>query len=379
MKVALVHDYLKEYGGAERVLEAFHEIWPKAPLYTTVYLPEFLGPHRRRFATWDIRVSWLQKIPYIEKVISPIRFFTPWVFENIDLSDFDVVIVSATGAYFPNLIVRKPKTLHICYCHTPPRYLYGYPTARDWQRYLLGRMAAGLLNHYLRQIDFLSYQRPDYLIANSLEVKKRIEKFYRREAVVIPPPVEIKLKLKNQKSKKEIKRKKYFLAGGRLARAKRIDLAIAACNELRLPLKIFGKGFAGYDRELKKLAGPTVEFLGEISDEELAKLYQGAKALIYPSEAEDFGIMPVEAQSFGLPVIALNQGGIKETVFDGKTGILFEEPTAESLIKAIKRLENQSIRPDECIKNAEKFSKKRFILAIKKFINSKLKSSINLC
>src|SRR3989344_6721221 len=150
MKVALIHDYIKEYGGAERVLEALHEIYPEAPVFTTVYLPEFLGPHKERFSNWDIKTSWLQKIPYIEKLISPIRLISPWVFENWDFTDFDLIIVSATGAYFPNLIVRKPEILHLCYCHTPPRYLYGYPTARNWKKNLIGRLIGEWLNHDLR-------------------------------------------------------------------------------------------------------------------------------------------------------------------------------------------------------------------------------------
>ncbi len=371
MKVALVHDYLKEYGGAERVLEALHEIWPEAPVYTSFYLPEFLGPHRERFKSWNIRTSWLSSVPFISKFVSPARLFSPWVFENFDFTEYDVVIVSSTGAYFPNLIVRKPETLHFCYCHTPPRYLYGYPTARNWQKHALGRFIGGVINHHLRQIDFISAQRPDFFIANSNETKRRIEKFYRREAVVIYPPVDIELKIKDFKLKVKNNYKNYYLTGGRLARAKRIDLAIEACNKLKLPLKVFGKPFADYEKELHNLAGPTVEFLGEVSDSELSALYQGAKAFIYPAEEEDFGIMPVEAMFAGTPVIALNQGGLKETVISGKTGILFTQPTVESLILAIKRFNRLTIRKEDCIKQAKKFGRERFKKEIVKFILSK--------
>jgi glycosyltransferase involved in cell wall biosynthesis len=382
MKIALVHDYIKEYGGAERVLEVLHEIWPQAPVYTTVYLPKFLGPHAERFRNWNIITSWFQKIPFVEKLISPLRLLTPWVFGNWDFRGYDVVVVSATGAYFPNLIVRKPTTLHICYCHTPPRYLYGYPTARDWQKYLLGRILAALINHRLRQVDFISYQRPDYIIANSFEVKRRIEKFYRREATVIYPPVElassklassVQLKKNKKLDASHLDAKRYFLAGGRLARAKRIDLAIEACNRLKLPLKVYGRAFADYGDKLEKIAGPTVEFLGEVSEEELVGLYQGAKALIYPSEYEDFGIMPVEAQSFGTPVIGLAQGGVKETVIDGKTGVLFDEPTVESVVKAIKKLSKLEIKEKDCINNAKKYSKERFKREIMNFVTTKFK------
>jgi glycosyltransferase involved in cell wall biosynthesis len=371
MKVALVHDYIKEYGGAERVLEALHEIWPEAPVYTAFYLPGFLGPHKERFYKWDIRSSWLSKVPYIAKFMSPARLLTPWIFENLDFTEYDLVIVSATGAYFPNLIVRKPNTIHICYCHTPPRYLYGYKTSRNWQKYKTGRIVGGVVNHHLRLIDFISAQRPDFFIANSHETRRRIEKFYRREAIVIYPPVDIKAGIKKQKSTTQ--KKNYFLAGGRLARAKRIDLAIEACNKLKLPLKVFGKEFAGYGEELKEIAGSTIDFLGEVSDDKLVELYQGAKAFIYPSEEEDFGIMAVEAMAAGTPVIALNQGGLKETVISGKTGILFEEPTVDDLTEAIKKFNHLSIQKDDCIKQAKKFGKERFKKEIVNFINSKFK------
>lgn len=381
MKVALVHDYIKEYGGAERVLEALHEIWPDSTVYTTLYFPQYLGPHRERFKEWNIVSSSLQSIPFAHKLISPLRVWSPKIFENWDFNDYDLVLVSATGAYFPNMIVRKPNVMHVCYCHTPPRYLYGYPTARNWKKNRLAKIAGELLNHNLRYTDYLSAQRPDYFISNSIETKRRIWKFYRREAEVIYPPVDISVKGKAESVKKQfnpspftLHAKRYYLAGGRLARAKHIDLAIEACNRLKLPLKVFGKSFADYGEELKKISGPTVEFVGEIADEELAKLYRGAKALIYPSEYEDFGIIPVEVQSHGVPVIGFNQGGVKETVIDGKTGVLFDELNTESIIKAIQRLSSRAIKPEECVNNAKRFGKERFKREILNFINAKIKN-----
>ena len=370
MKLAIVHDYIKEYGGAERVLETLHEIWPEAPVFTTVYLPQFLGPHRKRFENWDIRTSALQNIPFIEKLISPVRLLTPWVFENWNFEGYDIVIVSATGAYSPNLIVRKPSTIHICYCHTPPRFLYGYPTARNWQNNVFGKIAGNLVNHRMREIDFISAQRPDFFIANSNEVRRRIEKFYRREATVIYPPVNIQITDNRQQI---TKKKNYYLAGGRLARPKHIELAIEVCNKLKLPLKIFGRGFAGYENELRLVSGPTVEFLGEVDEDKLTKLYQEGKALLYPSEQEDFGIIPVEAMSFGLPVVGLSQGGVKETVVDSRTGILFEELTPDSMIKAIKRFEKTVLKKEDCLKQAQKFSKERFKREMKNFVETKFK------
>jgi glycosyltransferase involved in cell wall biosynthesis len=365
MKVAIIHDYIKEYGGAERVLEALTEIWSNAPIYTTVYLPKFLGPHQDRVKNWKVIPSFLQKIPFKEKLISPFRLIAPLVFDNLDLSDFDVIIVSATGAYNPNLIVTKPETLHICYCHTPPRYLYGLPTARDWKKHWWGRVAGELVNHFLRQVDFLSAQRVDYFIANSVNTANRIKKFYRRDCVVVYPPVETS----KQISDIRYPISEYYLTGGRLARPKHIDIAVEACTKLNLPLKVFGRMFADYGEELKKLAGPTIEFLGEVDEKQKAELYAGCKAFIFPAEEEDFGIMPVEAMSFGKPVIALKQGGVLETVIDGKTGTFFEQPTVESLVSKLQSFKAAEFKPEDCRKQAEKFSKERFKTEILDFVN----------
>lgn len=367
MKVALVHDYIKEYGGAERVLETLHEMFPDAPVYTSVYLPNYLGPHKERFKNWKIKASILQWLPFKAKLISPMRLIAPFIFKQMDFSNYDVVIVSATGAYQPNLI-QAGKAVHMCYCHTPPRYLYGYPTARSVGPIM--KPFVHIANHFLRILDFESSQNVDHFIANSKETARRIKKLYRRDSVVIYPPVEIpssKSKIQITKSKKE-----YYLAGGRLARAKRIDLAVKACTELGVPLKVFGKAFAGYGEELKSLAGPTVEFLGEVTDQEKWKLMAHARAFIFPAEFEDFGIVPVEAMAAGTPVIALRSGGVQESVIDGKTGVFFDEPNVESLKKAIKKFEKMKIKPEECRKQAEKFSKDRFEKGILTFIKSKV-------
>lgn len=372
MKVALVHDYIKEYGGAERVLETLHEIYPKAPIYTTLYLPQFLGPHRKRVEKWNIKTSVLDLVPFRAKLISPFRVIAPFIFKGRDFSKFDVVIVSATGAYTPNLI-KKGKAVHLCYCHTPPRYLYGYKTAREWKKNPALRVLAEIANHVLRMVDFESAQNVDFFIANSAEVAGRIKKFYRRDSKVIYPPVDIpKLSGINHSRGEE---KSYFLVGGRLARPKRVDLAISACKKLNLALKVFGKEFAGYGEELKNLAGPTIEFLGEVTDEEKWKLMRGAKAFIFPAVDEDFGITPVEAQAVGTPVIAYRSGGVVESVLEGKTGVFFEgqgEPLVDSLVSAIKRFEKMKIKPEDCIAQAKKFSKERFKREIKDFVGAKI-------
>ncbi len=384
LKVALVHDYIKEYGGAERVLEALHDIFPEAPVYTSAYMPSFLGPHRERFESWDIRTSFLQNIPFKEKLISPFRIFSYWVFRMFDFSEFDVVIVSATGAYFPNAIRKKFKNnkelIQICYCHTPPRYLYGYATARDWKRYRIFAILGEIVNHFLRMVDFGVSKKVDYYIANSQEVAGRIRKFYRREAVVIYPPIEIqnsKLQIpnNNQNSKFKIQKGEYYLTGGRLARAKHTDLIIRACEELDVPLKVFGRGFGGYESKAFKSSSlkSKVELLGEVTDEEKMELMRGSRAFIFAGEDEDFGIVPVEAMGVGVPVIAYKSGGVKETVVEGKTGVFFDELSSESLKEAIKRLEQTKIFASDCRKQAEKFGKERFVKEIEEFVKSKIK------
>jgi len=368
MKVALVHDYIKEYGGAERVLEALHEIWPEAPIFTTVYIPSYLGPHQERVAKWDVRPSILQYIPFRAKLLSPFRLIAPIIFKLMDFSKYDVVIVSAAGTYVsPNLIKTKPKAIHICYCHTPPRYLYGYPTAAPWDEVKWRRILkifGQIPMHFLRMIDFYAAQKADFFIANSQNTAQRIQKFYRREAVVIYPPVDVSPSLLTISHKSS----SYFLAGGRLARPKRVDLAILACNKLRLPLKVFGRAFAGYGEELKQMAGSTVEFLGEVTDREKAKLLAGCRAYIFPAEEEDFGISPVEALAFGKPVIALRQGGVLESVIEGKTGEFFDKPTTESLVEVLKNFKPGKYKPEDCRLQAEKFSKERFKKEIKDFV-----------
>lgn len=381
MRVAIVHDYIKEYGGAERVLESLHNVFPNAPIYTSVYLPKYLGPHRERFEKFDIRTSWVQNLPFKAKLISPLRLIAPLIFDSFDFSKFDVIIVSATGAYNPNFIDKK-SAIQICYCHTPPRYLYGYATAREWKKNILTRIIGNLSIHFLRIIDHKSSQNVDYFIANSNNTAARIQKFYRKDSVVIYPPVSLassklasSVQLKDRKlNANKLEARGYYLAGGRIARAKNPDLIIRTFLKNGLPLKIFGKSFGGYEKEigdLLKEKGSNVEYLGEITDEEKDRLMKGAKAFIFASEDEDFGIIPVEAMMNGTPVIAHKSGGVLETVIDGKTGLFFDEFTVESLNTAIKKfndLNHQSMR-ENCIKQARKFGKERFEKEIKEFVD----------
>lgn len=375
MKVALVHDYIKEYGGAERVLEALHELYPAAPVITSVYLPEYLGPHKERFASWDIRTTWLQKVPFKHKLISPFRLLVPFAFKRFDFAGFDVIISSATGAYFPNT-VQKGKAKLICYCHTPPRYLYGYATAREWKKNVFFRLLGETANHFLRQVDAGASKNVDYYLANSHEVAGRIKKFYRRNATVIYPPVEI-IPVHEKKQPHHTSAEGYFVTGGRLAKPKHVDLLIKVCNALTLPLKVFGKGFAGYGEELRKMAGPTIEFVGEVADTEKLRLMAGAKAYLFASEDEDLGITPIEAMGEGIPVIAYRSGGVQETVVEDNpstssgsaTGMFFDALTVESLKQALREFENRKFDPQVCRDRAKRFSKERFKTEIQLFIS----------
>lgn len=371
MKVAIVHDYIKEYGGAERVLESLHNTFPSAPIYTSVYIPKYLGPHKERFEKWNIKTSWADAVPFNSKLISPLRIVAPELFRSLDLSKFDVVIVSATGAYSPNTIQTKSEkhnAVHICYTHTPPRYLYGYETARKWKENSITKFFGTLAIHFLRQVDFNSSKNVDFYIANSEETKSRIEKFYRKKAKVIYPPVEFNLE-------KEIKRENYFVAGGRIARAKHTDLIIETFIKNGLPLKVFGKGFAGFEDEIKEMIKnkDNIEFLGEVSDEEKNELLAGAKGFVIASEDEDFGIAPVEAMMAGTPVISHRSGGPKETIIDGKTGVFFDEFSVESLQKAVNKFKKTKFNHKYIADYAKKFRKERFEVEMEKFVKSKVK------
>ncbi len=385
MKVALVHDYLKDFGGAERVLEALSEIYPNAPIYTAFYKEGSTA--YERFKKRRIITSWAQNVPLFASILhSPLRFLAPLVWGGFDFSEFDVVIGSSSWYVTKGFKNGDPSTrsapsgfqppVEICYCHTPPRYLYGYTTSIDWKKNPLIRMYGVLVNHFMRVYDFEAAQRVDWFIANSREVQSRIKKFYRRESTVIYPPVDTrKLEIRNQKSEKH----NYFLVVSRLVASKNVDLVVEVCKKLKLPLKVVGTG-----RELENLkavAGDKsdVDFLGEVNDSRLIGLYQNCRAVIFAASDEDFGLVPVEAMAAGKPVIALAEGGVKETVIDGKTGVYFDHATTGSLGLAINSfisLEKKGLWESDLIKkHAQKFGKERFIREIKKFVESKVKKA----
>lgn len=367
MKIALVHDQLQEFGGAERVLIALHEIFPNAPVYTAFLNQTTAKKNIRDISRWKIVTSWAAKIPFIGKLYSPLRFIAPSIWESFDFSEFDAVI-SSSGWYMCKGIKTSKSTVHISYIHHPPRYLYGYETAVEWQKYWPVKIYAMVVNYFLRRWDYSSSQRPNVLIANSEETKKRIKKLYNRDSVVIYPPVNIPTlsHLRGEKNNLHlvgVNVKTYYVTVSRLGKAKHIDLLVQTANINKFNLKIVGKG-----RELnflKSIAGDTVEFVTDADDRKRDELIAHAKAFLFASVDEEFGIAPVEAMGFGTPAIAYDSGGLKETVAQGENGFLFRELSSQSLYEEIKKLESLSEEKyldmrKSARKVSEKYSFERF-------------------
>ena len=369
MRVALVHDQLTEFGGSERVLVSLKKIFPQADIFTSVFNKQALGAHANLIPTEAVRISWFGKIPVLKNFYSPFRFLTPLIWQSFDFSKYDLVI-SSSGSWMSKGVITKKPTIHICYLHHPPRYLYGYETAIEWQKYLLIKIYGNIINHFLRMWDFESSKRPNFFIANSEETKRRIKKFYRRDATVIYPPVTIPHNIGHVT--RNIKNIKYFITISRLAKAKHIDILIKAANQKKFNLKIVGTGRD--ENYLKSIAGKTVEFLGNISDSQIKNLYADARAFLFASVDEEFGIAPVEALGYGLPAIAYNSGGIPEYIKNDINGYLFDQLNENSLIKRINELESLSKEKfiemkKNARKTAEQFSEDIFKEKILKFVD----------
>ncbi len=361
MKVALVHDYLNQMGGAERVVLALHEIFPDAPIYTSIYDPERVDA---AFQKMDIRTSFMQKLPLVKKHHQPFLPFYPFAMERLDLRGYDLVLSSSSA--FGKGVITRPETMHICYCHTPMRWCWNYD--EYVKREQLGRISRSVLPFLitgLRVWDQTSAMRVDHFIANSPVVAERIQKYYRRDAVVIPPPVEADRFTFDP----TIQPEEYFLIVSRFMPYKRIDLAIAACNLLRLPLVIIGNGRD--EKRLKSLAGPTIRFMGRLSDAEVMYYYAHCRAFILPGE-EDFGITPLEAQASGRPVIAYRAGGALASVIDDVTGTFFDEQTVESLAVALSSFDERKYDPQIIRNHALEFDMPRFHRRILQFIEAKM-------
>lgn len=341
MKVALVYDRINKFGGAERVLQALHDIWPEAPVFTSVYDREGVDWAK----DWDIRTSFLQSLPFARKWHEGFGWLMPLAFESFDFSEFDVVISVTSEA--AKGIITNPRQLHICYLLTPTRYLWSH--AHDYLNIVPGflKPLAGIFQSKLRIWDYAAAQRPDYIFSISKLAQSRCWKYYRRESEVVYPmlgllnPLNVERRTLNveQRSTHSVQRsavKSYFLIVSRLVPYKRIDLAIEACNLLKLPLVVIGTG--SEEKKLKELAGPTIKFTGYLTDGELIEYYLNSKAVIMAQE-EDFGLTAVEALSLGIPVISYQHSGAAEVVKNGDTGILFEEQSVDSLINAIEKLD----------------------------------------
>jgi glycosyltransferase involved in cell wall biosynthesis len=361
MNVAIVHDYLNQYGGAERVLEALHDIYPHAPVYTAMYARGVMPAHYRN---WDIRTSFMQRLPGVAKMHQLYLPLYPTAFETFDLSEYDVVLSSSSA--FAKGVITEPTALHVCYCHSPMRFVWNYSDYMEGER-MAGRArhVLPLVLNYVRLWDEVSSRRVDAYIANSRVVARRIQKRYGRQSTVINPPVDAKLYTPQPGGRHG----DYFLVVSRMIPYKRLDIAIDAFTRLGLPLKVVGQG--RQEAELKARAGSNIEFLGALPDAAVKKLYAGCRAFIFPGQ-EDFGITPLEAQASGRPVIAYGGGGALETVVPHQTGEFFSSQTAEALADVVSRFNEDNYDPAAIRHHAESFDREVFKRRIEQFVEQKL-------
>jgi len=342
MKVAIVHDFLMQMGGAEKVVEILHDLFPNAPVYTSAYDAEAMPAYYR---DWDIRTSFLQRLPWKRVTHRAALLLYPMAFESFDFSAYDLVISSSSA--FAKGIITLPGTHHICYTHAPMRYAWTTQTYMENERVfkpLRSLLTPG--THYLRLWDAAAAARVDKYIANSSIVARRIRKFYRAEAEIVFPPVN------TDRFAISPTIGDYYIIVSRAVPYKRIDLAVEAFTRLKIPLKIVGSG--RQRKELQAGAGNNIEFLGRVNDRELPDLMARARGYIMPGE-EDFGIAPVEANACGRPVIAYAAGGALDSQIDGETGILFSEQTVDALCDAVCRAENTEFDPAAIRAHAKQF------------------------
>jgi glycosyltransferase involved in cell wall biosynthesis len=351
-RVAVVHDWLTIPGGSEDVVLELLELFPQAELFTSVYDPR---PWPPRITERRVHASFLNRIPTATRNYPKLLPLMNRAFESFDLSGFDLVL-SSSHANAKN-VCTPPGTLHVCYCHTPMRYAWE-PEFLDGEE--IGRatrmLLPPLLGH-LRRKDLAGAARPDVFVANSAHVAARIERFYGREAVVVHAPVDVDHYLAIERRAGGTGEEDFYLVFGRVVPYKRVDLALAGAALAGRTVKVAGSGRA-LDA-VRAQAGPNADLLGRVSDAQRDELLSQARALLFPGE-EDFGIVPVEAQAAGVPVIAYGVGGARETVRDGITGVLFEPQTAEAVAAAIERFETLALDPDAPRANARGFGRARF-------------------
>lgn len=359
MRVALVTSWLNQYGGAERVLEVLHEMYPQAPVFTSIFRPEALPPP---FRQWEVRLSFLDKLPFIREHHQPFLPLYPLAFESFDLKGYDLVL--SISSAFAHGVITPPQTSHISYCLTPPRFLWDYHHYAEGES--LSPLARALLAPillYLRLWDLAASRRVDRFLAISRTVQRRIAKYWGREAEVIYPPIDVSSFTLSDGYDD------YFLVVSRLVPYKRLDLAVQAFSELKLPLMVVGDG---RDRaRLQVLAGPNIRFMGRLPEGEMRKLLSRCQALIFPGE-EDFGLVPLEAQASGRPVIAYAAGGALETVEEGVSGLLFHEQGAEALAEAVRRFDASQFSPALIRERVRAFDIQNFRARIKAYIEAAL-------
>jgi glycosyltransferase involved in cell wall biosynthesis len=361
--IAIAHEFLTQFGGAEKTLEAIAELFPESPIYTAKLNRNILPD------TLKNRNIICPKNNFVNKASKYLfTFMMAPVFEDLDFSKYDIIV--SDGTTWNKGIITKPEQMHITYIHTPPRFLYKYSTESNKRNRWYLKVFFSYLDNILRLWDYTAAQRPDYLVTNSTETRKRIFKFYRRDATVIYPPVDTETfsTVKNDNLEKP-----YYVALGRLVRYKNFEPLIEAFNLLDIPLIIIGSG--SYEKQLKKLAKSNITFKGRVNDEEKHSILNNALGLINLVEDEDFGIVPIEAMSHGLPVLAHKSGGHLETVQEGFNGMFVEELDLDKLVHKIKNFD-KAVREDlfdrEAIKNSvNKYSKKRFQDEFYKFVMDK--------
>jgi glycosyltransferase involved in cell wall biosynthesis len=357
MKVAIIHFWLVNMRGGEKVLEALCDLFPEADIFTHVYDPKKVSPKIRERKVYT---TFIQKLPFARKHYQKYLPFMPMALEQLDLSEYDLVISCESGP--AKGVIVRPDALHICYVFTPMRYLWDQYTQYRKSAGGLTRLLMPWLTSNLRQWDVTSAARVDHFISISNAVTRRIRKYWRRDAELIAPPVDV------DRFDWTGQRDDFYLHVGELVPYKRVDLAVKACTMLGRKLIVIGDG--PEMKKLKKMAGPTVEFVGRVPDEILTEHYQRCRALLFPAE-EDFGIVPVEAMAAGAPVIAYARGGAEDTIIDGRTGVTFKEHNVGGMITGIVRFEmdEDSFEPSRIAKHARNFDrelfKERFMAAVR--------------
>lgn len=360
MRVALVHDLLLEYGGAERVLDAFLRLYPKANVYTFYFNAN--DPYLKKYQKKLVSTSFLTLIPGLNKLgrfFSVTKIFSWLYFYSLNLSKYDLII-SSSHSYQSKIVSGGKNSLHISYIHTPPRYLYGDFHELGWMDIFPMKYILYPAIFLLKLVDRWAATRPNILIANSYRTQAKIKKYYSRESLVVYPPV--------CTVRKKSKVKKYFITQARLVKQKGIDLLITVCNALQIPLLVVGDGY--YAASLKKIAKENIMFVGAVPEKKLAQLFANAKALLYAAHADDLGLVPLESLSRGIPVIGYYVGGMREILVDGINGVAFDKYSKKSLKDAIVRFNKMSLSSSDCIKSVKHFSFATFKRKILKVISS---------